>query len=226
MLNTVTNWSLVLGKVNLKNLLLIPMKFCIGRISWYPKINYYVVSGMWTVVVFGMAIKNGNKEKILIWLMIAPLILGLLFSFKSPMMQYFRFLYLIPVLNLLLADEKNKILKIILTAGMVIFSLMYLLNPKMYREDWKGVVASIGNGEKIYMIGSFSDPIKFYNPTILIKDITKIDPTEDKIILIPYGEIIHGIDMNEKMARFGYKMVKQNEFREIITEEWQKTGTK
>jgi len=222
MLATVTNWSLVLGKVNLKNSLLIPLKFCIGRISWYPKISYYIISGVWTIVVFGVAIKNSRKEKILIWLMIVPLILGILFSFKSPMIQYFRFLYLIPILSLFLASEKNKILKIILAAGMVAFSLMYLLNPKMYREDWKEIVASLGNGEKVYMIGSFGDPVKFYNPTILIKNITKINPTENKIVLIPYGEMIHGINTKEKLEKLGYKLVEQNVFREITLEKWQK----
>ena len=36
---------------------------------------------------------------------------------------------------------------------------------------------------------------KFYNPTILVKDTTQINPAENKIILIPYGEIIHGINI-------------------------------
>lgn len=35
-LTTVANWSLVLGKANIKNLLLIPVKFSIGRIDFYP----------------------------------------------------------------------------------------------------------------------------------------------------------------------------------------------
>ncbi len=41
-LSNVTNWSYVLGKVNLKNLILIPIKFSIGRISFEPKWLYYL----------------------------------------------------------------------------------------------------------------------------------------------------------------------------------------
>ena len=63
MLSQVTNWSLVLGKVNLKNLLLIPLKFSIGRISWLPKNYYYLTGGLWTLIVFGLAIKPLVKNK-------------------------------------------------------------------------------------------------------------------------------------------------------------------
>jgi len=48
----VKNWDLVLGKANLKNLLLIPIKFSIGRISFEPKILYYSISGLWSLFVF------------------------------------------------------------------------------------------------------------------------------------------------------------------------------
>ena len=50
-LQIVTNWSLVLGKANLKNLLLIPIKFTSGRISWEPKWLYYIVSGGWLMFI-------------------------------------------------------------------------------------------------------------------------------------------------------------------------------
>jgi len=41
----VKNWFLVLGKANLKNLLLIPIKFSVGRISFYPKLAYWLLAG-------------------------------------------------------------------------------------------------------------------------------------------------------------------------------------
>jgi hypothetical protein len=220
-LNLVTNWTLVLGKVNLKNLLLIPIKFTIGRISWYPKIFYHLVSGVWTVFVWLVALKNSKKEKNLVWLMIIPLLLGIIFSFKSPMIQYFRFLYLVPILALLLAKEKNKMVKLILSAGFLVFSLFYVLNPAMHREDWKGVAESLKNQEKVYMVKSFKDPIKFYNPEIKILNITS-EIKEDNIWVIPYGEIIHGVNHTEILDKAGYKLEKQINFREIVLEKWQK----
>lgn len=222
MLNEVTNWSLVLGKVNLKNLILIPLKFSIGRISWYPKTWYYLIGGGWSLIVFGLALKQMVKNKKLLWLLVTPIILGVLFSFKSPLMQYFRFIYLVPVMALGLAEVKNKWIKFGLVLGFLGFSGFYLLNSNMHREDWKSVAASLGNGTKVYMIESFSDPIKFYNSTVFIKDIKTVLPTEEKIVLIPYGEAIHGVDSRKKMEELGYKMIKENSFREITTEEWQK----
>lgn len=222
MLNEVTNWSLVLGKVNLKNLVLIPLKFSIGRVSWYPKNWYYLIGGSWSLIVFGLAIKQMIKNKRLLWLLVAPIILGVLFSFKSPLMQYFRFIYLVPVVALGLAEIKSKWIKFGLVLGFLGFSGFYLFNPSMYREDWKSVAASLGNGTRVYMIESFSDPIKFYNSTVFVKDIKTVDPTEEKVVLIPYGEMIHGVDSGKKMEKLGYKMFKENSFREITTEEWQK----
>lgn len=121
-----------------------------------------------------------------------------------------------------LAEVKNKWIKFGLVLGFLGFSGFYLLNSNMHREDWKSVAASLGNGTKVYMIESFSDPIKFYNSTVFIKDIKTVLPTEEKIVLIPYGEAIHGVDSRKKMEELGYKMIKENSFREITTEEWQK----
>ncbi len=221
MLTQVTNWSLVLGKVNLKNLALIPLKFSLGRISWYPKSLYFLIGGIWTIVVWGLTVKNIFKNKELGSLLLLPIIFGIIFSIKSPLLQYFRFLYLIPVLTLLLAKIENQKNKIFLSIGFLVFSLIYLLNPKMHREDWKSLSGSLENNQKIYMIESFGDPIKFYNPTIQIEDIKVSLPKENRVVVIPYGDIIHGIDTNKKMTELGYKQKEVKDFREVRLEFWE-----
>lgn len=221
MLTQVTNWSLVLGKVNIKNLALIPLKFSLGRISWYPKSMYFLIGGIWTIMVWGLAVKNIFKNKELGSLLLLPIIFGIIFSIKSPLLQYFRFLYLIPVLSLLLAKIENQKIKIFLCSGFLIFSFMYLLNPKMHREDWKSLSGSLENNQKIYMIESFGDPIKFYNPTIQIEDIKVSLPKENRVVVIPYGDIIHGIDTNKKMTELGYKQKEVKDFREVRLEFWE-----
>jgi uncharacterized membrane protein len=222
-LSQVVNWSLVLGKVNLKNLLLIPIKFSIGRVSWSPKIFYYLMAGLWTFFVWLVAFKNIKKEKYLGWLIVAPLLLGVIFSFKSPMIQYFRFLYLVPTLTLLLAKEKNKIIKIFLSIGFLGFSLFYLLSPAMYREDWKSLVGQLNSLsiDQIYMIESFGDPIKFYNSNIKIVDV-RSEILGDDVWIVPYGEIIHGVNHLDILKKAGYKLEEQINFREISLEKWQK----
>ncbi|PIZ68176.1 hypothetical protein COY12_00610, partial [Candidatus Roizmanbacteria bacterium CG_4_10_14_0_2_um_filter_33_96] len=106
-LSQVTNWSLVLGKANLKDLLLIPVKFSIGRISFYPKWLYWGIAGGWTGFVM-LTIKTVFQKTVFIktvfYLLIFPLILGFLVSFFTPMLQYFRFIYLIPILAIILAS--------------------------------------------------------------------------------------------------------------------------
>ena len=223
MLVQVTNWTLVLGKVNLKNLLLIPLKFGVGKISFYPKIWYYLIGGIWSLIISGLILRNKKENNWLKIFLVLPIVLAILFSIKSPLLQYFRFLYLVPIMTLVLAincDKKWQ--KILVGGGFLIFSLIYLLNSNYYREDWKSVVAEIKNEKSVYMIGSFSDPVKFYNSKMEIKDIKTITPVENEIWVIPFGETIHGINLEEKLKNFGYKRTIQKDFREMELEKWEK----
>ena len=143
-LKTVTNWSLVLGKANLKNMVLIHIKFAFGRISFYPKAIYYLVAGVWTGVVFYFVVRGGFKNRLLIFLFIVSLFLGFVFSFISPLLQYFRFLYLLPLMCLLISFVSSKNWqRWLLIAGFLTLSLIYLFNPKFHREDWKSLALSL-----------------------------------------------------------------------------------
>jgi mannosyltransferase len=213
----VSNWSLVLGKVTLKNLLLIPLKFSVGRISFYPKALYYLIGGGWTLVILGLIAKKKKESNFLKMFLIIPIILAIIFSIKIPLLQYFRFLYLIPIMALILAiNSEKKWQKILVVGGFLIFSLVYLLNPNYYREDWKSVAENLNENSIVYMIGSFADPFNFYNPKIKIKDIKTVLPTEKEILVIPYGEVIHGINSKEKLEALGYQKVGERNFRGIV----------
>ncbi len=217
MLATVSNWVLVLGKINLKNLLLIPLKFSIGKISFYPKIWYYLIGGSWSLIILGLILKKKKEGNWLKIFLVLPIVLGIIFSIKSPLLQYFRFLYLLPIMVLILAiNSEKKWQKILIFGGFLIFSLVYLLNPNYYREDWKSVALELKDKESVYMIGSFGDPIKFYNPKIEIKDTKTTILTEKEIWVIPYGEAIHGINMEEKLKSLGYKKMGEKNFRGIV----------
>jgi 4-amino-4-deoxy-L-arabinose transferase-like glycosyltransferase len=223
MLVQITNWTLVLGKVNFKNLLLIPLKFSLGRISFYPKILYYLMGVIWSLIIFGWVLKNKKESNWLKIFLVMPLILAIIFSIKSPLLQYFRFLYLVPIMCLVLAincDKKWQ--KILIGGGFLIFSLVYLLNSNYYREDWKSVASQISDDRShVYMISSFSDPIKFYDPNIQISDI-RGQISGDEIEVIPYGEIIHGVDHQKILTDLGYKMAGKKDFREMELEKWKK----
>lgn len=212
MLGIVTNWDLVLGKANLKNLLLIPMKFSSGRISFYPKIVYYLVAGIWAGWVF----KNLFKKNIYSFVFWMTLLIGTAFSIFTPMLQYFRFLYLIPIMTLIIKENK------IMTIGFLIFSLVYLLNKNMWREDWKSLAPNLGN--EVYMISSFGDPIKYYNQNVEINDI-RGTINEKEIAVVPYGETIHGVNHKDILKKQGYTKTGEIDWREVTLEEWKRTET-
>lgn len=207
MLGVVTNWDLVLGKANLKNLLLIPMKFSSGRISFEPKIVYYAISGIWAVYVFRYLFKK-NIFSFIFWV---TLVIGTIFSIFTPMLQYFRFLYLIPMMALVIRNNK------LIVAGFLIFSLVYVLNSNFYREDWKSLSKDAGN--KVYMIDSFGDPLKYYRPDIQISDV-RSQIEEQQITVIPYGEAIHGVDHSKILEKSGYKKDGGKSYRDLSWETW------
>jgi uncharacterized membrane protein len=235
----VQNWSSILGKVTVKNLLLIPIKFSIGRIDFYPKFLYYSLAGLWTGVIFfitGLGIlKTSKKTPILAIFFTLPILLGVIFSFWSPLLQYFRFIYLIPFLSILLtlgisSDRFNFIKKyrtIILTTvltGMVCFSFLYLINTQLHREDWQSLTKKIKlENLPVYMIASSSDPVKYYQPSIKIHALKNIqDNLNDnkKVVIIPYTSQIHGLDYKSKLKNKGYEKINTKSFRLLQYEIW------
>ncbi len=225
LLTDVTNWSLVLGKSNLKNLLLIPIKFSFGRLTFYPKKLYYILAGFWTLFVFSRLIraKTSNHLK---FLFIFPLLLVFLISFKLPMLQYFRYLYLLPIFCLLLSVSlvKTKILSHLISLIFVLLSLIYLLSPSQHREDWQSLATSLPHNSDVYMISSFADPLKFYRPDLNILDIRTdlpTNPSTNKIFIIPYGLEIFAFDHKSILDSSEFTHSLTTSFRGIDLETWQ-----
>ncbi len=216
LLVSVENWSLVLGPANIKNLLLIFIKFTLGRISFYPKWLYYLIAFL-VAIPFWLTLLihsfNQRKTAFIFWF---SLLIGFIFSLFTPMFQYFRFLYLIPFLCLIL--KKNYFY----TFVFLIFSLLYLLNSNFHREDWQSLSSSLVS--PIYIIESVADPIKYYRSDLQIKDLKSLTPTESEITVIPYASEIHGLNYRQILLSQNYQLVKETSFRELISETWQKSA--
>ncbi|MFA6603110.1 MAG: hypothetical protein WCT01_04900, partial [Candidatus Shapirobacteria bacterium] len=209
-----TNWAGALGKTNIKNLGLVPLKFAIGRVSFYPKIIYWGIGGLWTVIVWGGLVVNKSWKRAEIMIVLLTMLMGILVSLKVPMMSYFRFIYLLPLILALLPK------KWWLVIGFSAWSLFYLLTPTQHREDWKSASRSI-RGNKVYMIATFGDPINYYRPEVEVKDI-RGDIEGGSVEVISYGEEIHGVNHQNILESKNYTKVNQTSFRGIITESWQK----
>lgn len=220
----VSNWRIVLGAASVKNLLLIPLKFSFGRMSFYPKPFYYLIAGIWTLLVFYFAFAGGIRNKKIVFFFVMPLLIGLIVSLLTPLLQYFRFLYLLPFLSILLAYGVQKNWqRMLLFLGLSLLSLISLLNPSFHREDWKSLAIDVVKYKKVYMIYTSSDPIKYYRSDMSVKDVTELSKTKDeKIIVIPYSADIYGVDYRKILDDNNYERARMKSFRGVTIEYWQK----
>ena len=145
------------------------------------------------------------------------------------MLQYFRFIYLIPIVSVLLSfglsdQAKFNLRGWILAGGFVTFSLVYLLLPQFHREDWKSLVKNLPKDKPVYMIMASSDPVKYYKSNLNINELQNADYELDKkqITVIPYSVDIYGFDYKKNLKESGYILSRTSTFRELFFEEWQR----
>jgi hypothetical protein len=220
MLQTVLNWKSVLGNLDIKNMLLFPLKFAAGRISIDPKI----VSWCWSVAVFYFVFKGSLKNRMLAFFLIAPFVLGMIFSIHTPLLQYFRFIYLIPFMSLLLAigliKNPNKHYLLI---GFLIFSFIYILNNEFHREDWRSLAISLPKDKKIFVMDNSLDPLRYYLPSIKTENLFSIKNSaslDKEIIIVPYVTDIYAFDYKKILTNQNYKITDTKNFRGASYEKW------
>jgi len=216
LLVSVKNWTSVLGPVTAKNFLLILVKFTIGRISFYPKWAYYLIAFLVTIPLWFKVVINSFKARQIAFIFWISLLIGMVFSLFTPMFQYFRFLYLIPFLCLIV--KKSYFFTIIFFT----FSLVYLLIPSFHREDWKSLVPTLP--PDIYMIISAVDPVNYYRPDVKIHNLSLEIPTSSEITVLPYIAEIHGVDYISRLQSFGYQPKQIVSYAGSLTKEiWEKS---
>ncbi len=221
-LEQVVNWMDVLGKGNVKNLFLIFIKFTTGRVSFFPKEIYLGLASIWSVIVYYFAVRNHEKKELLPFLFIFPIILGCIFSLFTPLLQYFRFIYLIIPLSLLLGYAANlKWQQVLLTSGFVAWSLLYITFPMFHREDWKSLSTSLPK-KKIYAIPSSMDGLLYYRNDMVIFDIRRSDFKDKQLVIVPYTSEIYGYDYKNVLTIAGYKNSSKSDFRGIGYEVWER----
>ncbi len=222
-LQAIPNWSTTLGKANLKNLVLFPIKFASGRISWEPKTFYYTVAGAWTLFVSYALVMNRSKKNVFLYFVfLAPIFLGFLVSFFKPLLQYFRFIYVIPFMSILLAIGANrKWQRVVLISGFVAFSLIYTYIPSFHREDWKSLVATLPS-DKVCALPSSFDPLKYYRPSLKTSDARTCATGNADIVFVPYVAQIYGFDYVKYFNQKKYSLTKEVSFRGVAYQQWSK----
>ncbi|MEK9178975.1 MAG: glycosyltransferase family 39 protein [Patescibacteria group bacterium] len=225
-LASVVNWNLVLGNVTLKNFILIFIKFMSGRISFEPKIVYFGLAGLWSLFTWLFVVKGGLKDRKLSFLFLCCLLAVVCWSFVSPMLQYFRLLFLLPLVMVLLdRGANNAVIKIIIVITFIAWSLAYLLNSTQHREDWKSLAQKLDSKFPVVMITDARDPLDYYSRRFTIYDLRRIREMPKKfkeIQVINYNMEIYGIDYRKKLQEKGYRMVKEYTVRGIAYEIYSK----
>ena len=166
-------WSLLSGSATIKSLLLIPIKFIIGRVNLDPQSLYFAVGGL-LLVMFSLIILFSLKNKLskpLWFFFLVPIILATIISFKTPVLGYWRYLFILPAFTSLLAigamqlPKKLRTLTISFVCLVFVFSNLYFwLTPRFQREDWRGLAKFI-DGKNSLVILPFSGvfaPLNFY----------------------------------------------------------------
>ncbi len=233
--STAPVWSEVIGQASLKSGLLLPVKFVIGRISFQPQWLYGLIALGLVAVYWGSAVLSWKEEfkyKWLFWgLLVFPPAAGFLVSFWLPVFSYFRFIFCLPFLYILigLSPVNDKIKYSFLIINLVL-SGIYLFNPQFHRENWKGLAdwLSRQNSPPVYVLNEVRFPLEYYYTGKICRFKHYNDSNDcsvgDQVYLVSYGlPIFDPEDRIRKELRAESLRLKAGEsFRQVGIEIWKK----
>lgn len=163
-------WSGILSLPTLKAVPVTFIKFSLGRVSIENQVLYLSVA-LVIITIFGYLLLYGakslkNNQKIIFYWLIIPLVLAIIVSWKIPLNQPFRLLFILPAFYILLAVGDNSLKKyrklalgtILLVSILGIY--LYNFNHKFWREDWREAVAYTNNNcqQNCQVIFVWSEP--------------------------------------------------------------------
>lgn len=219
-------WWQALGSNSFKELLLVPVKFIIGRISFTNKIIYGLVAAV-LGLIFGLAmlpvIKNIGKYKLIISWLLLPLGLAYLMSFFIPVFSYFRLLFILPAFYLLTAVEVRRYLYILIVINLL-FSVIYLTSPKFQREDWRGasnfITAESQNqkAEALFVTDGQMEGYRYYNHSVPSYGPSGFNLSYNLIWLSRYVQPIFdpGDKLRQDIETAGYQKIGEYDFNGVV----------
>lgn len=231
--STAPGWWQALGKTSIKELLLVPVKFMIGRISSYDKVLYAGLVGV-PAAIFGLlflqAFKAWSKTKLLWFWLVGPVILSAIFGLFASGFSYFRLLFVLPAFYLLLAvgslslngKWKHLAMLSVLLVNLTTTSI-YLFSPRFHRENWQGAVSwseeGVGNKAVVFVTEGQQEAYKYYAKNTLIMDTAKLGNTSfDTIFLMRYTQPIFDPQDTVRLAieNLGYMKLDERDFNGVV----------
>ncbi len=219
-----TAWWHILGTATFKNVSLIPVKFIIGRISFDNKLGYLILVAILLPFVCYLLVKARDVNKILwVWLVV-PIVVGIFVSLKIPALSYFRFLFCLPAFYLLITCGIAKVPKYeniffgIMLAINIAASSYYLFNPRFYREDWRGLVNTVGDQKIVFPRNSQKEVLTYYGIENQIISVGELSVSDSEIWLSRYvWEIFDSNDTaRRKVEELGYNKTSEFNFNGVV----------
>lgn len=227
-------WSNLLGTFSFKNFALIPVKFLLGRISFDDKYVYASVVGLFLgLIIYPIFLSlKSIRKTLIIWLwLVLPILLGLLVSVRLSIFSYFRFLFCLPALYLLIAigleklkPKVSNILIILFVAMNLIFSGIYLFNPRFQRENWRGLTSFINKESKnkksavLFVADSNMEAYKYYDSSANILGPEGFSNKYQEIYLMRYLQPVFDSKdlLRAKIEASGYNKEKEYDFNGVV----------
>jgi uncharacterized membrane protein len=227
------SWANLLGTFSFKNFALIPVKFLLGRISFDNKYVYTSVVGLFLgLITYPILLSlNSLRKTLIIWLwLVLPVLLGLLISLRLSIFSYFRFLFCLPAFYLLIAigleklkPKVSNVLIIVFVAMNILFSGIYLFNPRFQREDWKGLTTFIkkeSNNKSVvlFVADSNMEGYKYYDSSANISGPEGFSNQYREIWLMRYLQPVFDAKdlLRAKIEASGYNREKEYDFNGVV----------
>lgn len=187
-------WTQMLSLSSYTAIPLLFIKFIIGRIDFDNNLIYKVII-LFSFSIFGIAllpllkkIKNQSVIFLLLWLL-TPILLTLIISFRIPMFQPFRLLFVLPAFFILVAVGISTYKKFqTLILGLIILilvlgNLVFYLNSKYWREDWRSAMTYLSNTQtnQSGIIASWPEPfppMNWYGPKLNMRGVVPQMPAK------------------------------------------------
>lgn len=211
-----TAWGSILGYSNVKNILLIPAKFTLGRLplTALSQLVLALLAPICCLLIY-RSWKQPRTHLLFAWLII-PILLTIALSIKLPVLSYFRVIFTLPAMYLLLAIgirslksiQLRNILASLLLLVNVSTTALYLYYPTYHREDWRQAVSLVEstatpNSTVLFAFPDSFAPWQWYQqtgvPVVTTNSFTITSPSQA-------DQIISTITANDQVYVFEYLM--------------------
>ncbi len=236
-------WWNILGRVDLKSISLVPIKFILGRISLENKNLYFSLITFLSAFYFicflkGFSkklLKNKNFILLLYWFFL-PFIFSAIIGLFISIFSYFRLIFILPPFLLIITflilnlpkSWKNIALIFSLTVS-IVSALSYLFLPNFHRENWRGLVSEVkkesqNNFALVFASDYQREAYQYYGgPKEIVKKDDFLDKKIKRIWYIRYlQDIFDPKDLvKQNIENSGYKRGNIYDFNGIIVWEYE-----